>query len=132
MQLFVAGAAGTERELLDPVTAERRMRVAVDEPRQRAEAAPVELVRLAVEARQVAHPPDGADAVAVAEHVRVVDHLHCAEGAAAHGRTVARGRDELAEIADEQARPVAVRHARQLSPIGVLRPCSRAACAASG
>ena len=61
VQLLVARAGGAKRELLDPVAAQRRMRVTVDEARDRAEAATVELLDVAVERRQVAHPPDRLD-----------------------------------------------------------------------
>ena len=79
MQLLVARAAGAQRELVDAVAAERRVRVAVDEPRDRAEPAAVDLVDVAVERRQVAHPPHRLDRVAVAEDVRVLEHLDLAE-----------------------------------------------------
>ena len=49
VQLLVARAARAQGELLDAVAAERGMRVAVDEPRQRAETAAVELLDVAVE-----------------------------------------------------------------------------------
>ena len=79
MQLLVARAAGAERELVHAVAAERGMRVAVDEARDRAQPAAVELDDVAVERRQVAHPPDGLDRVAVAEDERVLEHLDVAE-----------------------------------------------------
>src|SRR5205085_9401186 len=83
VQLLVARAAGPERELVDTVAAERGVRVAVDEAGDRAEAAARELLDLAVERRQVAHPPDRLDRLAAAEHERVLEHVHLAERAAA-------------------------------------------------
>ena len=52
VQLLVARAAGAQRELADAVTAERRMRVAVDEPGHRAQPGAVELLDVAVERRR--------------------------------------------------------------------------------
>ena len=49
VQLLVARAGRAQRELLDAVAGERRVRVAVDEARDGAEAAAVELLDLAVE-----------------------------------------------------------------------------------
>ena len=62
--------AGAQRELFGAVAAERRVRMAVDEPRNRAEPAAVELLDLAVERAEVAHPPDRLDLAAGAEDDR--------------------------------------------------------------
>ena len=51
VELLVAGPRGAERELLDPVAAERRMGMAVDKAGNRAEAAAVHLDHLGVEHR---------------------------------------------------------------------------------
>ena len=102
VQLFVARAAGAQRELIDAVAAERRMRVAVDEARDRAQPAAVDLDDVAVEPRQVPHAPHGLDRVAGAEHVRVLEHLDFAECGPPQRRLAARRRRELREVADEQ------------------------------
>ena len=88
VQLLVARAAGAERELVDAVAAERRMRVAVDEPGNRAEPGAVELLDLAVDRLEVAHPPDRGDRLAAAEDVRVLDHVDRAQVGAARGPRV--------------------------------------------
>ena len=75
VQLLVARAARAQRELLDAVAAEGRVRVAVDEARDRAEPAAVELLDVAVERRQLAHRAHRLDRPAVAEDVRVLDRV---------------------------------------------------------
>ena len=72
VQLLVAGAACAPRELLDAVAAERRVRVAVDEARDGAQAAAVELLDVAVERGQLRHRAHSRDRLAVAEHVRAL------------------------------------------------------------
>ena len=79
MQLLVARATRTERELVDAVAAESRVRMAVDETGDRAPPAAVELDDIALEPREVAHPPHRFDRVAGAEHVRVLEDLDRAE-----------------------------------------------------
>ena len=103
MELLVRRAARAQRELLDAVACEARVRVTVDEPGDRAEPASVELVDLAVETRQVTHAADGLDRRARTEDVRVLEHLNLAERASAQRRGDAGGSRELCEIADEQA-----------------------------
>src|SRR5262249_6905263 len=73
MELLVGRAARAQRELLDAVTGERSMRVAVDEPGDRALTAAVDLLDVTVQAREVAHAADARDRLAVDEDVRVVD-----------------------------------------------------------
>src|SRR6266566_6405200 len=75
VQLFVAGAAGAERELVDAVAAEGRVRVAVDEARDRAEPTAVDLDDVTRDGREVAHAPHRLDRLAAEEHVRVLDQL---------------------------------------------------------
>ena len=85
-----------------PVAGEAGVRVAVDEPRDRAVPAAVELLDVAVERRQVTHAAHGCDPAVLAEHVRVLDHV---DARRARGRAAARRprrRRELGEIADEQ------------------------------
>jgi hypothetical protein len=106
VELLVARACGAQRELLDAVAGERGMRVAVDEARNGTQTAPVELLDLAVE-RELAHQPDGRDPALVTEHVRVLEHVQLAELATAQRRTPPSGRDDLGQIADEQARHAA-------------------------
>ena len=132
VQLLVARAGRAERELLDAVAPEARVRVAVDEPGDRAEAAPVELDDVAVERGRSRHPADGDDRVAVAEDVRVVEPLDVAERAPRSGAPRAGRRRQLLEVADEQARRRAARaHSRPAAGIGGSRPCSAAAATAS-
>ncbi len=129
MQLLVARARSAERELLDTVAAERRVRVAVDEPGNRAQSASVELLHVAVERRQVAHATDGLDRAARAEHVRVLEHVDVAERRSAQRCLASRGRRELSEIADEQPRGHA--HA-SCGADGIRSPPRSAASTASG
>ena len=79
VQLLVGRAGRAERELLHAVAGKAGVRVAVDEPGDRAEPAPVDLVHLAVELRKVAHAADGLDRSAGAEDVRVFDHVDLGE-----------------------------------------------------
>ena len=129
VELLVAGARGAERELLDAVAAEGRVRVTVDEAGDRAAAGPVELDDLAVERGQVAHPPDGLDRVAAAEDVRVLEHVNRAERGAAQRCTGARRGRELRKVAEEQARRRA--HA-SCGARGIFSPPRTAASIASG
>ena len=80
VQLFVARAARAQRELLHPVAGERRMRVAIDEPRHGAPSAAVELLDVAVDRAQLAHAADVGDFAVVDEHVRVLDDVDVARG----------------------------------------------------
>ena len=126
MQLLVGRATGAERELLDTVAGEACVRVAVDEPRQGAEAAAVELLGVADAAVEVAHPPHRLDAPAAAEDIRILGHLDAAEVATAQRRALAGRRHHLREVPDEQRRSGArVRHARCCGCIGGSKPCSR-------
>ena len=119
MKLLVGGPGRAQRELLDAVSAPRRMRVAVDEARDRAQPPPVDLLHVAVERSEVTHSPDRLDPALGAEDVRVLEHRDSAEiGAAPRSRTGCRRRD-FNEVADEQPH------------YGVCRPCSRAAATAS-
>ena len=125
VQLLVARTAGAERELVDAVAAERRMRVAVDEPRDRTEPAPVHLDDVAAKSGQVAHAAHRLDRLATAEDVRVLEHLDRAERAAAERRLTARWRRELREVADEQ------RHVSRGTDGIAIPPCAAASSASS-
>ena len=105
--------------------AKHGVRVAVDEPGERAEAAAVELLDLAVERRKLGHRPDRLDPPVAAENEGVLDHVHLAERGAAQGRAGSGGRDRLSEVADEE------RHAGQASRPGSGSPLSSAAASAS-
>ena len=76
--------------------------MAVDEARDRAAAAAVDLLDVAVEAPQIAHAPDGLDLPVVAEDERVLDHLDLAQRGAPERRVAAGRCGELREVADEQ------------------------------
>ena len=132
MQLLVARTGGAQRELLDAVAREARVRVAVDEAGDRAVAAPVELDDVAVERGQIPHPPDRRDHAVLAEHVRVVEPVDVRERASTERRVATGRRDELLEVADQQARRAGLAHAVPAPPIGASKPCSAAAAAASG
>ena len=133
VQLFVRGAAGAQRELLDAVAEKARVRVAIHQPRECAQSASVELLDLAGERRQVAHAADRLDRTAGAENVRVLQHVDLAERGSAQWRLGAGRRRQLSEVADEQAPGVARRaHSSLEGGIGASRPCASAAAAASG
>ncbi len=115
MELLVRGTSRAQRELVDAVAAEARVRVAVDEARNGREPAAVDLLEVAgrrVARRiarcprqgggEIAHRADRLDLPVAAEHERVVDHPHVAERGAAKRAAASRGRD-LREIADQQA-----------------------------
>ncbi len=104
VQLFVACTPGPKGELVDPVAAERRVGMAVDEARDRAEPTPVELLELTVEPRQVAHAPDRLDPVSRTEDERIVDDVDGAERGASAGRGALGGRCELRQVAHQEPR----------------------------
>src|SRR5262249_28033930 len=109
-----------ERELVNAIAAERGVRVTVDKTRHGAPTASVDLEDVAVEHRQVAHPPDRLDRLAVAEHERVVEHLNLA-GSRATQRSASTGRRrKLREIPKEELHE------------GMWRPPAAAASIASG
>ena len=66
MKLFVGRPARAEIEFVHPVSGEARMRMAVDESGDRAEAATVELVDVIAELRHLGHPPHLGDLPVVA------------------------------------------------------------------
>jgi hypothetical protein len=76
MKLLVARAACAQRKLLHAVAREARMRVAVDEARDRAATPAVELLDVTVQARELAHAADCRDPTVFAQHERVLDHVH--------------------------------------------------------
>ena len=129
VQLLVARARRAERELVDAIAAERRMRVTVDEAGNRTQAASVELMHVAVECRQVAHAADGLDRVAGAEDVRVLDQLDVAESRPAQWRVEPSRRGQLREVPDQQ--PSGCAHASRGAD-GIFSPPRSAASIASG
>ena len=80
--------------------------MAVDEPWDRAEAAAVELLDVAVERPEVGHPAGRGDPPVVAEDVRVLDHVDVAEAVPAQGGAsrAPPGVGELREVADAASR----------------------------
>jgi hypothetical protein len=126
VQLLVARAARSERELLDAVAPEGGMRVAVDEARDRAEPAAVDLDDIPVEGPQIAHPPHRVDRVAREEDERVLEDVDLGKRSAAQRCVASRGCRELCEIADEQPRAHASR-----GTAGILTPPRSAASTAS-
>ena len=134
MELLVARSASAQRILLDPVTAEARVRVTVDQARHRAPPATVDLDRLlATNGLEISHAPHRGHATTLGEHVRVLDHLDLPEGRSAQGSGVSGRRGELREIADEEASgSVALRRRRgPHQAFGKPRPCRFAATTAS-
>jgi hypothetical protein len=79
VQFLVRRTGRAERELLHAVAGKAGVRVAVDEPGDRAEPPPVDLLHLAVEPRKVAHAADSLDRCTGAEDVRVFDHVDLGE-----------------------------------------------------
>ena len=124
VQLLIRRAGGTERELLDPVAGKARVRVAVDEARDRAAPPPVDLLHVAVERPEIAHAPNRHDPRPLAEDERVLDDRDLAEERPAQRRCVAGRRHELPDVADEEA-------AHAPGSIGRSSSCSRAAAIAS-
>jgi len=133
MQLLIARARSAERELLDPVTEKTSVRVTVDQAGDRAEVAPVQLVHITGDRRQITHLPDRGDVAVLAQHIRVVNHVDASEVPAPKRRVAAGRSRKLREIANQQATTPAVsRHSSAvLSRIGTTRPCSSAAAIAS-
>jgi hypothetical protein len=62
----------------------------------------LDLLHVAVELRQLAHPADVLDAPLVNHDVGVLDDVDPAEPVAAERRVAARRRRELGEVSDEQ------------------------------
>jgi hypothetical protein len=83
VQLLVGGTGRTQGELLDAIARERGMRVAVDEARQDAATARIELFDVLRERLEVCHPTDAVDAAAGAEDERIRDDHDRAEISAA-------------------------------------------------
>ena len=133
VQLFVGRAGCAERELLDAVAREARMGVAVDQAGHGAEPVPVQLLDVALERAEVAHPADCGDRRAVAQHVCVFEHLDLAQGLAASRRVVSGRRRELRETAHEQARRRRgdLAHPATAGGLGSSSPCASAAATAS-
>ncbi len=103
MQLLVARARGSERELLDAVPGKAGVGMTVDETRYRREPTPVELFHLARERRELAHRADLGDAAVLTDHERVVDDIYVSEGRAPSRRFRASRGCELGQIADQKA-----------------------------
>ena len=124
VQLLVARAARAQRELVDAVAAERRVRVAVDEARDRAAPASVELDDVAVErraGRASARPPRSCRRRRGRTRPRsrsTAPRLGPRSGAAP-----ARRRRELREVADQQPGGASrvVRRGRNLMPAALGR-----------
>jgi hypothetical protein len=78
------------------------MRVAVDETGDGAAAPAVELVHLAAERPEVAHPTDGGDRLAVHEDVGVLEHVDVCESGAAQRGVRARRARHLRQVAQQE------------------------------
>ena len=132
VELLVACSARPQCVLVDAVAPEARMRVAVDEPRQRGLPAPVDLDEIAVEpigSPELTHPANRGDPSPFAEDERVFDHVDRSECVPSERRGPARRTRNLREIANEHplGRSALVASAHGGKP----RPCSRAALSAS-
>src|SRR5204862_2314251 len=113
------------------IARETRVRVTVDEARDRTQPATVHLFDVAVERIEVAHAADRGDGVSVAEHIRVLKDLGLSERAAAERGASARRSRELSEVADEHAGLTARgAHSRSDGGSGTSSPCSCAAATA--
>jgi hypothetical protein len=133
VQLLVRRAGRTERELLDTVAREARVRVAVDEAGDRAATAPVDLDDVAVQRSEVGHAAHGDDVLVVAEDERMLEDVDRREVGASQRRGPTCRSDELLEVADQESPRRAIRHPLPERPgIGGSSPCSAAASAASG
>ena len=103
VKLLVGRPTGAQRELVDTVSREAGVRMAVDEAGNRTEAAPVDLGHVGSRhLLELGHRPDARDAAIAAENVRVLDDPDVAKTGTAQRPAVApRGR-HLGEVADEQ------------------------------
>ena len=77
------------------------MRVAVDEPRDRRQAAAVHLEHVVRDVFEVGHPPACDNRAVLAEQERILDDLDFAELLAAQRCLPAGGRRELCQVSDE-------------------------------
>jgi hypothetical protein len=101
--------------------------VTVDEAREGAESAPVELFELAAGVAQcraeLAHGTESRYSPVFAQDVRVTEDGHVRERAPAKRRVRASRRRELGEVADEQSPPAGdVFHSADLGRIGGSSP----------
>ena len=103
VQLLIARSGCAQGELAGPIACKTRVRVAVDEAGNRAEATPVELGDVAGERTEVAHPPGRRNHTVLAEQEGVFPHVDLAERLLAQGRVLAGRRHQLGQVADEQA-----------------------------
>ena len=126
VQLLVARTGRAQRELVDPIAREAGVRVAVDQTRDRGQAAPVELLDLAVERPQITHRTDLRDAPVLAEDVGVLDDIHRSKRRPAERSTGSRGRHDLREVANEEPG-----HGCVAGTEGRSSPLSRASSSAS-
>src|SRR5262249_40604062 len=126
-------AARTQRELVDPVAGEAGVGVAVDEARDRAQSATVELHRRVLDAPEVAHASGADDHAFLAEEVRVLDHVDAPEVCATQRGALAGRADGLSWAAGGRAGGAGgVPHSSGASRrIGSWRSCAAAAASAS-
>ena len=103
VQLLVGRTRSAQRELVDAVAGEARMGMAVDEPRDRNQAAGVELVEVAEPGWEVSHRAGRGDPAVLAEDIGIRDDLDLAQLVPAERRSGAGRADELREVADEEA-----------------------------
>ena len=89
VELLVARPGGTQRELIDAIAAKARVRVTVDQPGDRTQAARVQHVDIAAELRELSHLPDSRDQPVLAEHERVLQNVDLPEGAPTKWRVCA-------------------------------------------
>ncbi len=133
VELLVGRATRTQRELLDAVSGEAGVRMAIHESRNGTESAAVELLESTVERRELIHRADPGDAPFLAEHERVLDHVDLAERTAAERSGDPRGARNLGEVTDQEAswRRRRRRHASAPGTEGRSSPPERAASRAS-
>ena len=117
---------------MSAIAGEARVRVAVDEARERAEPAPVELLDVSAQGAELAHPPHLGDVAVFAQHVAALDDVDTPEIDPPQRRARACRRHDLLEVADEQTPRGRRLGAHAAGGIGGSRPPSAAASIASG
>src|SRR5207342_557817 len=103
VELLVARPRRAQRELLDAIPGETRVGVTVHQPRDRAQAAPVELDDVSRYGAELGHRTAGGNHAVLAEKEGALHDLDLSKIGAPKGCVASRGCGELRQIADEQA-----------------------------
>ena len=107
VELLVGRAGRSERELADPIAREAGVRVAIDEPWDGREPAPVELLDVVArpvffEERQLAHRSDRGDAAVLAQDEAVGDHVDVPQPRPTRRRAAHGWRRDLGEVVNQK------------------------------